>query len=436
MPRSVYRPPFHRRILPWVFAIVFFTLAPILIFYTAGYRINPKKVTIERDGTLIADSIPPGARITLNGQEAKRATPTSLLGLAPGPYDIRFEKAGYLPWQKTLEIKPEQATFADRVRLWLDTTPAHASDDLAMKLVTDDDGTKTAALLTTSTGWAVRILDTDGRTLAQAAVKGMATSSQPELLWNESGSALILDTQNPQANDAWMDANTGQEGDLPPGDYSWEGSMIVGMSDRMRTTFDPRRGSFARETLVAGLAAQTDTFDLLASTTTGDMTIRPHSILRRLYALPRGTWTVEGIAGLYTLLRHQDQWLAVTRSGEPESGLAEGTRPLWNDSGKDARALLLNGNEIWLWTPGEDPVLLIRQSSPFVSAVWHRGGDHVFVATRDRVFSLELDERGGRIMTDLATGFTRIDAMTVTGKNLLISGEKDGGQGLYLRAIE
>jgi hypothetical protein len=60
----------------------------------------------------------------------------------------------------------------------------------------------------------------------------------------------------------------------------------------------------------------------------------------------------------------------------------------------------------------------------------------VFVATRDRVFSLELDERGGRIMTDLATGFTRIDAMTVTGKNLLISGEKDGGQGLYLRAIE
>jgi len=436
MPRSVYRPPFYRRILPWIFAIVFVTLAPALIFYTAGYRINPKKVTIERNGTLIADSTPAAAHILLNGTDTKRVTPTSLLGLAPGPYAVRFEKTGYLPWEKTLEIKPEQATFADKIRLWLDTTPAHASDDLAMELVSDDDGGKTAALIATTTGWSVRILDADGRTIVQAALKGMTTSTEPELLWNANGTALILDQQDPKLADAWMDANTGQEGDLPAGEYSWEGTMIVGTDAGMRTTFDPRRGTFARDRLSAGLAAQTDTFDLLVSTSTGDMTVRPHSILRRLYSLPRGTWTVAGTAGIYTLLRHEDQWLAVARSGEPESGVADGNRPLWNETGKDPRALLLNQNELWQWTPGQDPLLLLRQSSPFVGAVWHRAGDHVFVATRDRVFSLELDDRGGRIMTDLATGFTRIDAMTVTGKNLLISGEKDGQQGLFLRAIE
>jgi len=436
MPRSVYRPPFYRRILPWIFAIVFVTLAPTLIFYTAGYRINPKKVTIERNGTLIADSVPTAAHIFLNGQDSKRVTPTSLLGLAPGPYDVHYEKLGYLSWNKTLEIRPEQATFADKIRLWLDTGIAHVSDDAIAKLSTDDDGAKTAALIPTTKGWTVRILDVDGRQLAQASVNGMTTSTIPTVRWNTNGTALILDQQQAKKADAWVDANTGSSGSLPAGDYAWEGTLIVGTDAGMRTTFDPRRGTFARERLAAGISAQTDTFDLLVSTSTGDMTIRPHSILRRLYALPRGTWIVDGVAATYTLLHQDGEWLAVTRSGEPERGIAEGDRPLWNETGKNPRALLLNGNEVWLWAPGQDPLLLLRQSSPFISVVWHHAGEHVFVATRERVFALELDDRGGRTMTDLATGFSNIDAMTVTGKNLLISGEKDGQQGLFLRAIE
>ena len=436
MPRSVYTPPFYRRILPWIFAAVFVTLAPTLIFYTAGYRINPKKVTIERNGTLIADSVPTAAHILLNGVDSKRVTPTSLLGLAPGPYGVRYEKTGYLSWEKSLEIKPEQATFADKIRLWLDTGTAHVSDDPMAELSTDDDGTKTAALVAGTKGWTVRILDVDGRQLSQAPVNGMTTSSIPLVRWNANGTALILDQTDTKLADAWVDANTGLGGSLPAGDYAWEGTLIVGTDAGMRTTFDPRRGTFVRERLAAGMSAQTDTFDLLVSTSTGDMTIRPHSILRRLYALPRGTWIVDGVAATYTLLRQDGEWLAVKRSGEPERGVAEGNRPLWNEAGKDPRALLLNGNEVWLWEPGQDPLLLLRQSSPFVSAVWHHAGDHVFVATRERVFALELDDRGGRVMTDLVTGFSRIDSMTVTGKNLLISGEKDGQQGLFLRAIE
>jgi hypothetical protein len=204
----------------------------------------------------------------------------------------------------------------------------------------------------------------------------------------------------------------------------------------MRTTLDPRRGTFVRERLPLGLVAQTDTFDLIQSTTTNDMIVKPHSILRKVYSLPRGTWIVDGAAGTYTLLRHNNDWLAVKRSGEPEPGIAQGEHVLWNITGKNPRALLLNQNELWLWTPGEDPLLLLRQSTPFVDAVWHQAGDHVFVATNERVFALELDDRGGRIMTDLATGFTRIDSMTVTGKNLLIAGEHEGQQGLFLRAIE
>ncbi|HVM90677.1 MAG TPA: PEGA domain-containing protein [Verrucomicrobiae bacterium] len=423
--------------MPWIFAIVFFTLAPALIFYTAGYRINPKKVTIERNGTLIADSVPGGAHIFLNGTDTKRVTPSSLLSLPPGPYDIRYEKDGFLPWEKTLELKAEQATFADQARLWLTGSPSHFSDDEPVALAADDDQSKAAALFPQADGWMVRVLDGDGRTLVQGTLTELATTTQPRLRWNANGTGLILDQQDPKASDGWMDANTGRGGLLPAGDYAWDGSLIVGMANGMRTTFDPRRGTFSREQLQAGLAAQTDTFDLLVSTSTGDMTVRPHSILRRLYSLPHGTWTVDGTADSYTLLRHDDEWLAVARDGQPENGLADGGPPTWNNAGKQDRGLLLNQNEVWLWTPGETPDLLLRQSTPFVSAVWHHAGSSAFIATQDRVFALELDDRGGgRNMTDLATGFTRIDAMTAVGRSLLISGEKDGNRGLFLRAIE
>ena len=73
----MYRPPFHRRILPWIFTIIFFVAAPALVFYTAGYRWNPKKEKIERNGTLIIDSTPADARVYLNGRDTGETTPIS-----------------------------------------------------------------------------------------------------------------------------------------------------------------------------------------------------------------------------------------------------------------------------------------------------------------------------------------------------------------------
>lgn len=436
MPRSVYKPPFYRRILPWVFTAVFATLAPSLIFYTSGYRINPKKVTIERNGTLIADSVPTGARIILNGEATKYVTPASLLNVAPGPYVIRYELEGHLSWEKTLDIHAEQATFADRVRLWVDSTIHSLSMDAAVSLVANEDGTRLAALLPRTDGLGVRILDSEGAILLERTVTGMQGTVRPDIRWNEAGTIILLDDPDPRHGDAWLNIGTGENGILPVGSYRFDGSTLVGIDGATRITFDPRRGTSSRERLDAGVADVTDAFDLLRHATTGDMSIRPHSLLRRQYALPRGDWAVDGTAGTYTLLRQGTTWLAVKRNGEPLPGTAAGHRPMWNFAGKNPRALLLNGNEIWMWTPGEDPQLLMRQSEPFVSVAWHQGGYDIFVATKTRAYALELDDRGGRRMTDLVTGFEDIKTMAVVGKNMLISGTRNGTAGTFIRELE
>ncbi len=437
MPRSVYRAPLHRRLLPWGFALVFVTLAPILIFYTAGYRINPKKITIERNGTLIADSQPGGARILLNGQLQRRVTPATIQDITPGPYTLRFERDEFSPWEKTLEIRSEQVTFADHVRLWRLGETQLAVEGNALAVEANPDQTSVAALIASSSAPYI-ITVQDGITRQNFTPSGLSTSTTPELVWNEAGNSLLADYDLEEGRDAWISTDVlgPTQGSLQAADYTWNGSTLLSQADGFRTVIDPRRETLERDALPAGVAAEADAFDLVVNTSTGAMVLRPRSILRRLYSLPSGGWVLAGDEGPYTLLRSHNDWLAIKPNGEPESGIAVGERPRWNTERRVPRALLVNGNELWMWTPGTAPQLLLRQSESFVDAVWHRDGYHAFIATKDRVLAFELDDRSSHVMTDLVTGFENINGVAYAGDSLYVAGRRNGEAGLYRRVIE
>lgn len=438
MPRSVYKAPWYRRALPWLFAGLFAVLAPILVFYTAGYRLNPKKVTIERNGTLIADSVPNGARILMNGESIRRVTPTTIQNVAPGPYAVRFEQDGYLSWERTLDIRAEQVTFADRVRLWKLGDAALVSEGRFLALEAEPGHAFAAALVASSTVAEVRFIR-DGVLENRFTPSGLSTTIVPMLTWNRAGNGLLIDYErSEQGRDAWVsnDVLGPSHGSLQAADYVWDGSLLVSQDDGMRVVIDPRRETLERERLPAGLVAESDAFDLMVNTSTGEMLVRPRSVLRRVYALPSGTWTLGDSEGPYAMLRNEQRWLAIKPNGEPESGTAEGKRLRWNTEGRNPRAILVHGNELWLWTPGQEPQLLMRQSESFVDAVWHRDGFHVFAATEHRVFVLELDDRGGYATTDIVTDFERINAFAYVGDSIYVAGRKGGVDGLYRRIIE
>jgi len=119
----MYSPPFHRRILPWVFASLFLATAPVLVFYTAGYRWNPKKEKVERNGTLIVDTKPTGASIFLNESNTDEQSPITIQNIRPGAYQIRLEKHGYHSWEKQLDLNASIVTFASNIHLWKTAEP-------------------------------------------------------------------------------------------------------------------------------------------------------------------------------------------------------------------------------------------------------------------------------------------------------------------------
>ncbi len=437
MPRSVYRAPLYRRLLPWGFALAFFTIAPILIFYTAGYRLNPKKITIERNGTLIADSLPNGARILLNGQPERSVTPATIQDISPGPYALRLERDEFSPWEKTLEIRSEQVTFANHIRLWRLGETQLLIEGKALTVEADPDQAIAATVIATTGTADIRYVR-NGTISNRFAPSGLSTSTAPELTWNKAGNALLADYNSAEGQDAWISTDIlgpGQ-GNLQAADYTWNGSLLTSQANGLRTVINTRRETLEREQLPAGVTAESDAFDLVVNTSTKEMVVRPRSILRRLYSLPSGNWVLAGNEGPYTMLHADNRWLAIKSNGEPENGIATGNRPRWNTRENATRALLVNGNELWLWTPGSAPQLVLRQSESFVDAVWHRDGFHIFAATKDHVFAIELDDRGGHVTTDLVTGFESINGIAYAGDSIYVAGRRNGAEGLYRRVIE
>ena len=88
------------------FAIVALTL--LISIFARGYKINlnpNSNSLITATGILSATSKPKGASVYLNDRLVTATDDT--LNLKPNTYQLKIVKDGYLPWQKTIEIKKE-----------------------------------------------------------------------------------------------------------------------------------------------------------------------------------------------------------------------------------------------------------------------------------------------------------------------------------------
>ncbi len=135
-----------RRILFWSFFAIFIIATFFISLYAAGYRLNPSwppnfKQILQQTGTLILDSSPSGATVTLSGekemgwlekyfprQKGSYYTPVKIKKLNPGEYVVRFESSGYWPYEKKIRLYPGEATYLEDVELFRQDLPAKIID--------------------------------------------------------------------------------------------------------------------------------------------------------------------------------------------------------------------------------------------------------------------------------------------------------------------
>ena len=182
--------------------ILVFMLAAttLVVLYGKGYRFDFGKggANLSGTGLLVATSSPDGAQVFVNGHLTTATANT--INLAPGTYDVKITKEGYLPWEKTLVIKNEVVTKADA--LLFPTAPKLESiTNLgAQNPVLDPSHTKIAYTVASQSAVknGVYILDTTARPIltlqsssSQIINDTLNSFSKAKLQWSPDGSELL-----------------------------------------------------------------------------------------------------------------------------------------------------------------------------------------------------------------------------------------------------
>lgn len=392
----MHSPPFHRRILPWIFTLVFIFSAPALIFYTAGYRWNPKKEKIERNGTLIIDTHPADAKVFLNEHDIEETTPVTLQNTTPGSYLIRLTKEGFYSWQKKLDVQPEYVTFANDIWLWKKSEPIFVGNYATSSIEASLNEKYLAIQSASKNGFALDIWDLDNDTHRKSSLE---TDNPARLDWSLDSRTLFLEEES---------------------GLRWRLAMRNGA---VPEPSDDREKNF-------------DDYEIRHATGSETLVLFAKGEPNRGLILPAGNWKAVALSGKHLILNDKENWLSLEPdSKNPLVRRAKGDHLQVYEEKKKNVYLLVNGGEIWRWDPANDPELLLRDSNKIVEAVWHASGRDIAFATEKSVIMLNLDPRDGRLSTKLAE-FDQIKDLALVKKQIYILGTSAGKTGLWKLEIE
>lgn len=111
-----------RTVIFILFVVLFILIAPLVVFYSQGYRLDFKEMKIVQTGGLYFRVTPGRADVYLNGK-IRRGTSiitnsAFIENLLPQNYEIEIKKDGYYSWGKTLQVKEKEVTEAKNIILF------------------------------------------------------------------------------------------------------------------------------------------------------------------------------------------------------------------------------------------------------------------------------------------------------------------------------
>jgi hypothetical protein len=434
---TTYRPPLIRQVLPWLFVLVFLVTAPLLIFYTSGYRYNFKKGIVERNGTLIVDSIPDGGVVFIDDRASGEKTPVTLQNMVPGWHNLRVERPGYSSWHENVLIRSERVTFANHILLWPEATPVLAHSGNVFGLNADPYRDHALLLQKAESTWQWQLWTPTGSS-DPAILANASPSSTFVTQWSSDGQAALLEDIHSQTH-WWIHRVNGKDlaEVLPTGNYHWSENELIGNTEKTTLRVATGRTSLISTAHKTGVIQQSQGLELqLPASSTDREILVDDSFLTRRFALPIGNWSFGNVIRPFVLLQDRERWLAIEmKFGQPYAETVRGDYPRFAPNQDIPRTVFLNGNELWLWKLGESPSLLWRQSEPLTQVTWHRSGSAVFVADQTRVFTLNIDEGVNPTAIPLAT-FDQIQDLTVIGRILYVAGTRNGITGIWELRVE
>ncbi len=389
-----------RNILFFFFAAVFLVSAPLLVLYTAGYRISLNNYRVIETGAIAVSTNPHGASITVDTKVEPNKSPTVIQNVLPQTLPIRLTKNGYIPWEESIQVSGGQTTYvnatlyADAQPEMLATFPKHAltvqSPNARYLIVLTDTGGQTQVSL-----YDVIVKEQKNLTTLPGAAAGYAVAFS-------SDTNIFAVTQ--------------------------KGIPVVG--------FTYNGGNVNRDSLSTIL---TGSSGVMLTNNGNNVEVRSSKNGDTLLALlPEGTYDVLTADEDFVILRDAKKMITVVSLSGSDVVTLDVPGELW-DWLPDAHMLTWSdGIEINVYdAQTKARTFLTRQSELIQNLMWHPEGGAVIFSTASGVTALDLEEHESRVSTLLLTpqGILTAAWIDKSGKNLYAVETVAGVPTLYRRKL-
>ena len=107
-----------RKILFYLFLVLYLVLCPIIILYAFGYIFTPKvEEGFAKTGLIHIETLPANASISIASRHYAEKTPATIRNLLPGQYDVKILLPKYRPWTRKVTVEPGKAVNFEKVFL-------------------------------------------------------------------------------------------------------------------------------------------------------------------------------------------------------------------------------------------------------------------------------------------------------------------------------
>lgn len=102
-----------RKLFFWLFFISFIVLAPLLVFYSLGYKFNIALKKFQKTGAISVKCFPREVDVYLDNKKINDSAPCTLRELLPNTYILRLEKEDFYSYRIPVEVKSSSISEID-----------------------------------------------------------------------------------------------------------------------------------------------------------------------------------------------------------------------------------------------------------------------------------------------------------------------------------
>ena len=401
-----------RKFLFFLFVTIFLVLAPLLVFYTAGYRYNLKSGSFLRTGVLSATTTPRGAEIIVNTAPTGKSTPYVVKQLIPGEYQVELRREGFHSWNGTVDVKSGETTLLQNILLLRDEPAEIIFETYDVQILPSPDENHIAFLIPTVDGsvyaWiseldgSKRVLLTSSRSLD--AIHLVAWSANGGYLLLESDGSTFVYTVNGVPVSLPMAAKTSTRRFFHPND---DGLLYLSNATELTQV------NLTTDTTTVFSGQHIDTVVLDASFlqfidngTHRELRQVIDGDSRLIALLPRANYTVAKRDGAYLLLTDNEHRLILVNIHEQEPLLLEAQATMFDWLSEQKLLVYSDGHEVNVYDPKTHTgTFITRQGSEITQLAWHPTGNIILLSSGNAITSFETfktakERQGTAIVTD------------------------------------